>query len=538
MPFLDGFERRSVRIKEPLGLDIQGLILGQGAQPLEVLFAHSLHRPSAADLKTIWKARHGGRAAPVLLVVLYGEKAALCGPSGDPPPVFADLDPSRVERICCVALEAPDRHAALRFLHQALPEVESAIPGLRNEGLFATHELECGVKIRPDWTQSVERARALLNRRGRQLLESLGFAIEPLPGPASVLRAAKTKIAIAVLLERHESPDISNPRFSQLSPVSYAMTKAEEENLPFVYVVSDSMIRLHPVRQNVGVGRRGRTETFIELNLNLLEDANSGLLPLIFSADALQKNGAFDQILENSRRFAGDLGVRLRERIHSRVIPPLAEALIQARALKNPSADDLAQTYEMALVGLFRILFVAYAEDKDLLPYRGNELYRARSLKQKSCDLVKIMETGGFGAEATHWDDVHRICQAIVNRHLKVYQFWESKSVPPDGVERAYAGKVDTFIGTPCVPCGNCGFCAIPQGGSCNGPGGIAEKHPSGHELHLLPPVLLSIFHNNCPIQSSAMSKSGAVRIATVYQRRLTRHLRKLENRSRRPALP
>lgn len=36
-------------------------------------------------------------------------------------------------------------------------------------------------------------------------------------------------------------------------------------------------------------------------------------------------------------------------------------------------------------------------------------------------------------------------CGEAVNRHLKVYQFWESKSVPPDGVERAYAGKVDTI---------------------------------------------------------------------------------------------
>lgn len=413
MPFLSEFPRRSPRQRESYNLNIDGLVLGQGMQPIEVLVARSETRPNIADLRSTWKARHGGRAAPVLLVVLYAEKAAVCGPSGDPPPVVADLDPSRVERICRVALEAPDRHAALRFLHQALPEVESAIPGLRNEGLFATHELECGMKIRPDWPQTVERARALLNRRGRPLLESLGFAIEPLPGPASVLRAAKTKIAIAVLLERHESPDISNPRFSQLSPVFYAMTKAEEENLPFVFIVSDSIIRLHAVRQNVGVGRRGRTETFVELNLNLLEEANSGLLPLIFSADALQENGAFNQILENSRRFAGDLGVRLRERIHSRVIPPLAEALIQARALKNPSADDLAQTYEMALVVLFRILFVAYAEDKDLLPYRGNELYRARSLKQKSCDLVKILETRGFGAETMHWDDVLRIFRAI-----------------------------------------------------------------------------------------------------------------------------
>jgi hypothetical protein len=262
------------------------------------------------------------------------------------------------------------------------------------------------MKIRPDWLKAMERARAIFPLRGRPLLESLGFIIEPLPGPASILRAAKTKIAIAVLLERNESPDISNRRFSQLSPISYAMTKAEEENLPFVFIIADSIIRLHPVRQNVGVGRRGRTETFVELNLNLLEEPNSGLLPLVFSADALKENGAFDQILESSKRFAGDLGIRLRERIHSRVIPPLAEALIHARALKKPGAEDLAETYEMALLVLFRILFIAYAEDKDLLPYRGNELYRSRSLKQKSRDLVKILESGGFGLETTHWDDV------------------------------------------------------------------------------------------------------------------------------------
>jgi hypothetical protein len=34
---------------------------------------------------------------------------------------------------------------------------------------------------------------------------------------------------------------------------------------------------------------------------------------------------------------------------------------------------------------------------------------------------------------------------ARVNGHLKVYQLWESKSVPPDVVERCYAGTVDTI---------------------------------------------------------------------------------------------
>ncbi len=411
--FLREFEFRAVRLKDKRSFEPLGLVLGKGNQPLELLIAGAEERPGQVDLRAVWKARHGGRATPLLLVVLYGDKAAICGPASDPPPIHSDLDILRVERICRGALEASDRHAAIRFLHQALPEVESAIPGLRNEGLFASHELEHGMRIRADWAEAVERGSTIFPRRGRSLLESLGFIIEALPGPASVLRVARTKIAIAVLLEHNESPEISNARFSQLSPVSYAMTKAEEENLPFVFIISDSIIRLHPVRQNIGVGRRGRTETYVELNLNLLEESNRGLLPLVFSADALQENGTFNQILENSRRFASDLGVRLRERIHSRVIPPLAEALIHARNLKEPTADDLAETYEMALLVLFRVLFIAYAEDKDLLPYRANELYRARSLKQKSRDLIRILESGGFGQETTHWDDVLHLSRAI-----------------------------------------------------------------------------------------------------------------------------
>ena len=413
MSFLAGFPLRSIHHKETYALPISGLILGEGTQPLEVLISRTTHRPPLSDIRASWKARHGGRATPVLLIVLYGEKAALCGPIGDPPSIYVDLDPARVECICRSALEAPDRHAALRFLHIALPGVESNIPGLRNEGLFATHEVEQGIRVRPDWPRANERARHILPRRGRPLLEALGFSVEPLPGPTSILRAAKTKIAIAVLLERNEPPDISNARFSQLSPVLYAMTKAEEENLPFVFIVSDSIIRLHPVRQNIGVGRRGRTETYIELNLNLLEEQNSGLLILLYSADALQGDGPFEQILENSKRFAADLGVRLRERVHSKVIPPLAKALIHARDIKNPTASDLAETYELALLVLFRILFIAYAEDKDLLPYRSNELYRSRSLKQKSRDLIKIQESGGFGTESTHWEDMNRLYQAI-----------------------------------------------------------------------------------------------------------------------------
>ena len=51
----------------------------------------------------------------------------------------------QVERLCREALAQPDRHAALRLLSQALPSLETALPGLTNEGLLALHELEHGV---------------------------------------------------------------------------------------------------------------------------------------------------------------------------------------------------------------------------------------------------------------------------------------------------------------------------------------------------------------------------------------------------------
>ncbi|MBM4386931.1 MAG: hypothetical protein FJ088_04275, partial [Deltaproteobacteria bacterium] len=413
MPFLDDLPLRQIQPKESHNFRIDGLILGQGAQALEVVIARSLSKPSAADLKAAWRARRGGRAAPVLFVVLYGDKAAICGVSGEQPAAYLDIDQARAERICRLGLESPDRHTALRLLYQAIPEIETRIPGLRNEGLLATHELEHGIKMRPDWSQNNLIAQEIFSRRGRALLEALGFIIDPMPGPACILRSARTKIAIAVLLERNESADIANPRFYQLSPVSYALAKAEEENLPYVIIVSGPTIRLHPVRQGIGVGRRGRTETYVELNLDLLEENSAGLLTFLFSAAALQEGGPFDQVLENSRRFAADLGNRLRTRVHKDVIPPLAEALIKAQNIRKPSAQDLAETYETALLVLFRILFIAYAEDKDLLPYRSNELYRSRSLKQKARDLIVVIEKGGFGREASHWEDVLRIFHSV-----------------------------------------------------------------------------------------------------------------------------
>jgi hypothetical protein len=118
-----------------------------------------------------------GRVTPLPMVALYDTRAAICGPAGDQPPAFAELDPELVERICRAAMEEPDRHAALRRLHSIISNVQAPLAGLRNEGLFVTHELESDVRRRADWQEASPRATPVLRERGGALLRALGFPL-------------------------------------------------------------------------------------------------------------------------------------------------------------------------------------------------------------------------------------------------------------------------------------------------------------------------------------------------------------------------
>ena len=90
-------------------------------------------------------------------------------------------------RLCATALRQPDRHAALTFLAQSLPSLDTPVPGIRNEGLFALHELTSDVSQRPGWQDYVARAHGIVGAEGQQLLTKLGYSVERLI-PAYALR--------------------------------------------------------------------------------------------------------------------------------------------------------------------------------------------------------------------------------------------------------------------------------------------------------------------------------------------------------------
>ena len=370
------------------GFQSVGLFIGNEANAIEVAVAQSPGAPTRTALLESWKARRGGRAAPVLLIVLHPGGAALCGASGEQPPVYPKIDAGQAERLCREALDQPDRHAALRFLAQALPSLETALPGLNNEGLVALHELEFGTPGRQDWAEAGRKAAGTLGKRDVDLLDALGFRVERIDNLTSLLHSGDRRTALAVMLHESESHEAGTPRFNNLSPVNYALTKADAENLPWVVLVQGNRLRLYSTAFDTGVGRRGRTETYIECQPSLLSDEHLPYLWLLYSAEALAADGSLNQILENSQRFAGDLAERLRERIYDLVAPVLAQGIAAARNIEKPTPEDLERTYEMALTVLFRLLFIAYAEDRDLLPYRFNDAYRRRSLKQKAQELA------------------------------------------------------------------------------------------------------------------------------------------------------
>lgn len=427
MAFEDDFlidrdpRRWNVPDGSPGGIAPSGLFLGAGDNALEVALATSSHRPKAEDVRKLWRIRQGKRPSPLLLVVGYTEqdtrRVTVCGPVGEQPPVVGGLEVSQVERLARAALTEPSRHAAIRFLVAMLPEVGADLPGLRNSGLLATQELRKGVPLRSDWDTACQRSAPLLQLKGRQLVEKLGFSVEQLSVTSSMLMIpGGPRRAVAVFLDEGETFDDPSGRFGS-TPVSHALALADREGVPWVVLTRGRQIRLYAARADTGVGRKGRSETFVEVNLALLPEQQAGYLSLLFSAEALVAGGTVDEVLSKSADFAADLAVRLRERVYFEAVPALATA-VAARidTSRELTEKHLADAYEQALTILFRLLFVAYAEDKDLLPYRTNSRYADHALKTIARRLAEDRQAGRVAyddAAIDHWDDIVQLWRAV-----------------------------------------------------------------------------------------------------------------------------
>ena len=439
---LDHLTPRSVTT---LGRPAQ-LYLGQGAMPLEVIVVEGDVRP-----KAVFEERHRGRAAPLVAVVRMAGRTSVYGGSEHEPVDLERVDDAVITRILGRALEAKDRHHATRFLARKLPQLQSSVPGLRNEGLFALHELTKGVPARADWESACARAAASMTKRGRPLLKSLGFEIQNMQGPGVLLTNHTGSRALAVLLEQEDEMVSAAPRFDGSRPVSWALARADREGVEYLLMLAGSTIRIYRTTgDHVVPGRRSRADTYLELDLDLLPPEHAGYLDLIYSANAIGRGGSFSQIAQTSADYAAELGGRLRDRVYDHVVPSLAAGIIAGDPSLRPT-----EILDMALYALYRLLFIAYAEDRDLLPLHVSTTYREHSLKRIAQRLLEFEEKGGaYGEEPHLWGQLKLLFKAVDRGNpewsVPTYNgglFSSDPEVSPIGARLAKIEISDRFLG-------------------------------------------------------------------------------------------
>ena len=135
---------------------------------------------------------------------------------------------------------------------------------------------------------------------------------------------------------------------------------------------------------------------------------------LLFRRDSfIRRAGAtetfLERALEEGRRYERQVAQDLSRVVFERAFPSLAQALADA------GGQDLAQVREAALVLLYRLLFVLYAEDRGLLPVNESR-YDDYGLRTPVRDHIarRMAEGDVFSDRATsYYDHVMTLCKII-----------------------------------------------------------------------------------------------------------------------------
>ncbi|MCL2503526.1 MAG: hypothetical protein FWE94_02820, partial [Coriobacteriia bacterium] len=372
---------------------------GLGFQVATATLTPGKSAPTLGDLRTLHALRKGKGTTPLVVAVTNGTSAWLIGPVTEQ--MSKPLPHERVQRYLQSVLEEPNTQTAYNRMTELGRSAGASMPGVTNSGLFASHHLRTNAPKRNDWQAAIKQAKPLLPKRGQQLIQALGFISEQAGGSYQVLFGSPAETheagtdesgmpsvsrqprAVAVLLDESEHFEATSARFRLSSPVAFGLHIAMSQEIPWLIMLRKDQIRLYPGKDGIGVGQKGQTETYFELDLASLDPTYMALLPLVFSAGALAQEGTAQQLLNDSLKFATALGARLRDRIYGNVVPPLAKAVAEALRASGHllDAEGLSTAYRMTLQILFRLLFQAYAEDRGLLPAGRNEHYDAHSLK-------------------------------------------------------------------------------------------------------------------------------------------------------------
>jgi hypothetical protein len=394
------------------GADGNGIIASRLLNGIEYARASAVEEPR---LRSSWKRRQGGGATPLVVVADDPEQPGyvrVLGPQRDGPMrrIRGEALVGLVERTLSVK-----RLQAVRLLAEELDRLDiERIAGLKVQGLGTEHLYGSRLPASRRWGELAETIAGVSRAGWRELLNDLGYAIEPLR-PAGYL--AKAAGHPAIVVHPHANAFLF-ARFDEQGrlPEGALIAACRQHGAAYGLLAAGTRVRLLAA----GPEEAGATTRYLELDAAALEPDMRPLLGLL--SPAYLVDGAFRDVLGEARDYGQDLRRRLDLVLRQEVLPVLGLELGRwARAAGRDVADDdtRAELEAGALLFVFRSLFLLYAESAGHLPM-GNPTYRSKSLTRIAERAYEERDAADTASTAL-WDDI----ASLVKRMRTGHTAWE-----------------------------------------------------------------------------------------------------------------
>lgn len=388
---------------------------GVGIEVSEVELTENL---TPARLRQAWTARRAGQARPVLVFASAGpDQILVCGPDGTPPPV-ATIQATLGERIFAAVLTerpVPATRRALDLIGRA--QGSGSVPGFRNRNLVSTHYVTHVLQraAPDDWADAAAQGDQALGQSGEAMLRALGYELET-TGPKEY-RVQDGGAAVALAHVYDDGTSLDRVGAGQAAPPSaIALKRARELGLDHAILVSGNLIRIYSLQVEETLDEGTPSAAYVEFDTSLLPAGWAPLLGALAAPDALRPNGRLVRIRADSGRYAVALRDRFTKRLYEEVVDQLVRgihaAAIRADIDPRPNEQEL---YRGTLVLLFRLLFLLYAEDRDLLPM-GNAEYAHNSITRRvlaAAETARSPERRFDEHAASIWAGLRQLFDAV-----------------------------------------------------------------------------------------------------------------------------
>lgn len=274
----------------------------------------------------------------------------------------------------------------MRTFHAMFAEVRSRLVGQKEE-VIRTHVFEPAFKTLGFTFQS--------GKMGSSDTIEPDYYLYAPNDQSKPLAYCSTYIWDRTLDGRDETRDTETP---DENPGAMVVSLLDREGAPeWAIVTNGKLWRLYSARAH------SRATNYYEIDL---EEALASPDPshafryfwLLFRADGFSERvegqSFLNQLLDASALYAKELEDRLKDRVFAEIFPRFAEGFItDIRAREGTGAelgtDRLNEVFQGTLTFLYRMLFLLYAEARDLLPINEQRGYHGKSLTRLKAEVAK-----------------------------------------------------------------------------------------------------------------------------------------------------